>query len=33
VREIVRQPPGPVTLDLQHSFDLNVHSVDMVVDL
>ncbi|MDA0171638.1 SulP family inorganic anion transporter [Solirubrobacter taibaiensis] len=33
VREIVRKQPGPVTLDLQHSFDLDVESVDMLADL
>ena len=33
VREIVRSQPGPVTLDLQHSFDLDVESVDMLADL
>lgn len=33
VREVVRAQPGPVTLDLQHSFDLDVESVDMLADL
>ena len=33
VREIVRRQPGPVTLDLQHSFELDVESVDMLAEL
>jgi len=33
VREVVRKQPKPATLDLQHSFDLDVESVDMLAEL
>jgi MFS superfamily sulfate permease-like transporter len=33
IREVVRAQPGPVVLDLQHSYDLDVETVDMIADL
>lgn len=33
IREVVRKQPGPVVLDLEHSFDLDVESVDMLAGL
>jgi MFS superfamily sulfate permease-like transporter len=33
VREVVRRQDGPVVLDLQHSYDLDVETVDLLADL